>query len=113
MLVGVGRPIDVGVGSAIAPIAAVVSDPAIAAVTVDQGTQRVTVIGKATGTTSVRISDARGLTRDVPVRVANYAGSIPQRISLALTGDPATAQFVREQVADAVKAPRSVVRAPK
>ncbi len=101
--VPVGGPIDITVGSAISPIAAVVRDPSIASVTVDQATQRVTVSGKSPGVTSVRVSDARGLTRDVPVRVAYYAGTIDQHVTLALTGDPASAQFVREQVTRAVR----------
>lgn len=101
--VPVGGPIDITVGSAISPIAAVVRDPSIASVTVDQATQRVTVSGKSPGVTSVRVSDARGLTRDVPVRVAYYAGTIAQHVTLALTGDPASAQFVREQVTRAVR----------
>ena len=49
------------------------------------------------------MSDARGLRRDVPVRVAYYAGTIAPHVTLVLTGDPASAEFVREQVARAVK----------
>lgn len=54
--------------------------------------------------TVVTISDARGLRRDVPVRVAYYAGVIAPHVSLSLTGDPASGEFVREQVARDVKA---------
>ncbi len=43
------------------------------------------------------VTDTRGLQRDVPVRVAYYAGTIADRITLALTGDPASAEFVRER----------------
>jgi hypothetical protein len=101
--VGVGNSLDLTVGSAISPIGAVVTDPSIAMVTVDQASQRVTITGKTTGVTVVRVSDARGLTRDVPVRVAFYAGTIAPHVTLALTGDPASAEFVREQVVRAVK----------
>ncbi len=94
---------DLTVGSAISPIAAVVADPSIAAIVVDQASQRVTVIGKAPGATIVTVSDARGVRRDVPVRVAYLAGSIAEHVTLPLTGDPASAEFVREQVAQAVK----------
>ncbi len=103
MTVGVGNSLDLTVGSAISPIGAVVTDPSIAMVTVDQASQRVTITGKTTGVTVVRVSDARGLTRDVPVRVAFYAGTIAPHVTLALTGDPASAEFVREQVVRAVK----------
>jgi hypothetical protein len=101
--VPVGAPLDLTIGSAISPIAATVADPSIALITVDQSSQRVTVTGKSPGATIVTVSDARGVRRDVPVRVAYYAGTIAERISLALTGDPASAEFVREQVAQAVK----------
>ena len=103
MTVGVGASVQVAVGSAIAPLTAVVRDSSIAAVTVDQSTQRLSVIGKLPGTTVVTVSDARGLRSDVPVRVAFYAGSIAPHVTLELTGDPASGDFIREQVARAVK----------
>jgi Pilus formation protein N terminal region len=101
--VPVGSSVDVSVTSAISPLTAVVRDPSIAAVSIDQDAQRVTLIGKAPGATVLRVTDFRGLSRDVPVRVAYYAGTIAPRVTLPLTGDPASAEFVREQVARAVK----------
>lgn len=62
-----------------------------------------TIVGKAPGATVVTVSDARGLRRDVPVRVAYYAGTIAPRVTLSLTGDPASAEFVREEAAHAIK----------
>lgn len=94
---------DLTVGSAISPITAVIRDPSFATVSVDQGSQHVTLTGKTPGATIVTLRDARGVTRDVAVRVAYYAGTIAPRISLALTGDPAAGEFVREQIAQAVK----------
>ena len=53
------------------------------------------------------ISDARGLRRDVPVRVAYYAGSAPpNRLRFRSPGDPASADFVR-----AASGAPSVIRA--
>jgi hypothetical protein len=101
--VPVGSPVDLTVGSAIFPITATVSDPSIAAVYVDQNSQRVTLTGKSPGTAVVTVTDSRGLRRDVPIRVAYYAGSIAGRVALALTGDPASPDFVREQVSRAVR----------
>jgi hypothetical protein len=101
--VPVNRPFDLTVSSAISPIAAVVRDPAVAAVALDQASMRVTIFGKTPGSTVVTVSDARGLRRDVPVRVAYLAGTIADRIELPLTGDPASPDFVREQVAHAVR----------
>ncbi len=101
--VPVGHSFDLAIGSAISPLTATVADPAIAGVYVDQTSQRVTVVGKAPGTTTVTIVDVRGIRRDVPVRVAFYAGAVADRITLRLTGDPAAPDFVREQVARAVR----------
>ena len=94
---------DLTVGSAISPITAVIRDPSLATVSVDQASQHVTLTGKTPGATIVTLRDARGVTRDVAVRVAYYAGTIAPRISLALTGDPANGEFVREQITQAVK----------
>lgn len=104
LTVGVGASAYVTVGSAIAPIAAAVSDTAVATVSVDAASQRLVVVGRSPGTTTVTVSDARGLRHDVPVRVAFYAGTIGERVTLDVTGDPANADFVREQVARAVVA---------
>lgn len=103
-LVPVGHNVDIAVGSALSPITATIADPAIAGVTVDSVSQRVTIFGKTPGTTVVTIADLRGVRRDVPVRVAFYAGTVADRIELRITGDPASAEFVREQVANAVRA---------
>ncbi|MBV8530666.1 MAG: hypothetical protein JO104_05060 [Candidatus Eremiobacteraeota bacterium] len=101
--VPVGAPVSLAIGSAISPIAAVLRDPAIASVSIDQASQRVTITGKIPGTTIVTVSDVRGVSRDVPVRVAYFAGAIAQRITVALTGDPASSEFVREQASRAVR----------
>ncbi len=101
--VPVGAPVSLAVGSAISPLAAAVHDPTLAGVTVDQAAQRVILSGKAPGATVVTITDARGLSRDVPVRVAYYAGAIAPQLDLPITGDPASDTFVREQVARAVQ----------
>jgi hypothetical protein len=101
--VPVGSSVNLTVGSAISPIAAVVRDPSIVSAAIDQAAQRVTLIGKAPGTTVVTLRDGRGVSRDVAVRVAFYAGAIAERIGLSLTGDPADGEFVREQVVRAVK----------
>ena len=101
--VGVGSAVNLTVGSAISPIAAVVRDPSIASVEVDQASQRVVIVGKAPGVTTIHVSDARNISSDVPVRVAFYAGSIAGRVTLQLTGDPASAQYVREEAAQAVR----------
>ncbi len=81
-----------------------VADPAIADVSVDQVTRELVVRGKAVGTTTITLRDDRGLTRDVPVRVAETAGSIPDSIAIRVTGRPATPLFLREQAFEAAVA---------
>ncbi len=106
--VAVGGTQRIQVESVLGPIAATVHDPAIADAFVDQTTQSVNLSGKTPGTTVVTISDARGLTRDVPVRVAYTAGTVAPRISLSVTGDPASADFIKDLVARAVRDAASV-----
>lgn len=98
----VGVPEQLVVGSVIGPINAVAKDPSLVAISVDQDTRIVTLTGEVPGTTVVTISDARGLTRDVPVTVAYEAGTIAPLLSLRITGDPASADFIREAVARVV-----------
>jgi hypothetical protein len=103
-LVPVGKAANISIGSAISPLTATIRDGSIAAVGgIDQAAQRITIVGKAPGTTVMTVTDTRGLQRDVPVRVAYFAGTIADRIPLALTGDPASAEFVRDEVARAVR----------
>lgn len=100
-------PVDgngrITVGSALSPIDAKAHDAGIVDVAIDQTNQVVTLTGKAPGATVVTVSDARGLTRDVGVRVAYYAGSIAPHITVQITGEPASQDFIREQVAESVR----------
>ncbi len=82
-------------------LVATVADPTIATVSVDQTARTVTVTGKIVGNTTITVRDDRGLTRDIPVRVAELAGTIPSDISIRITGRPATEEFVRDQAFEA------------
>jgi hypothetical protein len=73
-----------------------VADPKVADATVDEEARTVTVIGKALGSTTLTVRDERGLTRDVMVRVAYPAGTIPDSTFARVTGRPATQAFLRE-----------------
>lgn len=101
-MVAIGTPVRLSVGSVIGQISAVARDPSLVDVTVDQASLTVTLSGKAPGSTAVTITDARGLTATVPVRVAYYAGSVPAGLTVAITGDPASAEFVRREVSAAL-----------
>jgi hypothetical protein len=92
------------VNSAAGTIVATVADPAIATVVADQSQRAIFVTGVAVGSTVVTVSDARGVTRDVPIRVAYAAGSIADEIPLRVTGDPASASFVRDAAITAAEA---------
>lgn len=102
-IVPIGTPVRLTVGSVLGPIAAAVKDLAIVDAVVDQAQQAVFLTGKTPGDTTITISDARGLTRDVAVRVAYYAGSIPSHVTVQLTGDPASPDFIRDLVARKVR----------
>lgn len=99
----VGASVQLTVGSAISPIAAVARDPSVVGVTVDQSAQTVSLTGKTPGATDVVVTDSRGLSQSVPVRVAYLAGSVAPYITLDITGDPASGAFVRDEVARAVR----------
>jgi hypothetical protein len=53
------------------------------------------------GSTVITVSDDRGLTREVPIRVAYAAGTIAARTGIRITGNPATQYFIKEQAAQA------------
>jgi hypothetical protein len=85
-------------------LVATVADPTIASVAVDQTERTVTVTGKIVGNTTITVRDDRGLTHDIPVRVAELAGTIPSDVSIRITGRPATEEFVRDQAFEAALA---------
>jgi hypothetical protein len=82
----------------------VVADPTIVDATIDQNTRILAVIGKKVGTTTITVTDSRGLTRQLPVRVALDAGSIASDVSVRITGHPATEAFLREVALSAATA---------
>lgn len=84
-------------------VAVTVADPSIAEASVDQVTRFVTVTAHAVGRTTLTVSDDRGLTRDVAVRVAYPAGSVADVASIHITGHPASSLFVKEQAVVAAK----------
>lgn len=74
-----------------------IADPSIADASIDQVTRVLTVTGKALGTTTLTLRDSRGLTRDVPIRVANTAGTIAESAYVRITGNPASNSFIKRQ----------------
>ncbi len=95
--VAVGASQTVKLGSVLGQITATIANPALADVGIDQAAQTVTLAGKAPGATTLTITDQRGVTANVPVRVAYYAGSFAPSAEVRITGDPASAEFIKEQ----------------
>ena len=94
-IVAVGSSVQLRIG-AIGPLTVNAANPSLVDVAVDQSALFVTLTGKAPGTTTVMITDSRGLSAAVPLRVAYNAGSIAGSVSVRITGDPARAEFVRD-----------------
>ena len=83
-------------------LAAKVADPSMAMISnIDQASRTVAVAGIAPGLTTVTLSDDRGITHDVPIRIAYIAGSIASDANVRITGNPATARFIRNIAAQA------------
>ncbi|MGD0475995.1 MAG: hypothetical protein ABSB70_22625 [Candidatus Velthaea sp.] len=93
-------------------IAASASDPQIA-VTVDPQTHTLTVAaGTRLGEFVLHVSDAAGTTLDIPVDVRPPAGSVPARLGLTISGDPAAAGFLASRLEAAVTAAVAPTLAP-
>lgn len=99
-----GQSLVARVNSAAGTITATSADPAIATVTVDSDARLLTINGIAVGSTIVTVTDSRGLTREVAVRVAYAAGTVAPAVSLHVTGNPASVGFLRSAAIDAAEA---------
>ncbi len=78
------------------------ADPRFIDVSADQDTGIVTVAAKTPGATTIAITDSRGVSATVGVRVAYDAGTVTPDINVRLTGDPASPEYVREMVQRAI-----------
>lgn len=83
-------------GSVLGQMTVTVANPAIVDAGVDQSAQTITLAGKAPGQTTITVTDQRGISATVPVRVAYYAGTVASTASVRITGDPANAAFVKQ-----------------
>lgn len=106
--VPVGMTQTLKVGSVYGQFTATAANPSLVDVGLDQSAQTITLAGKAPGATVITITDQRGMSASVPVRVAYYAGTISPSTSVRITGDPASPEFVkRVALAAALKAVQS------
>jgi hypothetical protein len=106
--VPVGQTQTLRVSSVYGQMKVTVLNPAIVDASVDQTAETITLTGKAPGATALGITDQRGVNAVVPVRVAYNAGSIADAATIRITGDPASAAFIKAQ---AVAAAASLAQA--
>jgi hypothetical protein len=100
-----GNTTPIRVDGVLGTLAAKIADESIATIqSVDQDARTVWVAGEAPGKTTLTLSDDRGVTRDVPVRVEFPAGTIATETSVRITGNPAGARFIRQVSAAAAAA---------
>jgi hypothetical protein len=91
----------VRINSAAGTLTVVSADEKTATVVADQTQRALYITGVAVGTTTVTVSDSRGVSLDIAVRVAFAAGTVAESIPLRVTGDPASAAFVRDSAVQA------------
>jgi len=75
--------------------------PAATAYQLTRRFNRMMLLSAAIGATSATLKDSRGQTRGIPVRGAYDAGAIGDGTVIHITGDPASADFLREGAAAA------------
>lgn len=97
-----GKTVVARINSALGVLTATVADPAVATVVVDQSQRVLYVSGVKVGTTTATVADSRGVTRDVAIRVAYAAGTVADETTLRVTGNPSSADYLREAIAGAV-----------
>lgn len=98
-----GTTTTLHVDRAVGTIVAVPDDPNIVDVRIDQNARNIYVVGKNLGQTLLHVTDDRGVApANAAIRVALLAGSVASSAYVRITGNPATAAFVRSQVAEAV-----------
>lgn len=95
--VPVGTTQTVRVNSVLGQITISGFDTALIDATVDQSAQTIALTGKAPGATTLTVTDQRGMTASLPIRVAYYAGTVASDASIRITGDPASPEFVKAQ----------------
>lgn len=89
---------------------AVSSNPNVQVQDIDQSAQRVTIYGAGLGIATITITDDRGVTASVWVRVAYQAGFPADRADAKITGNPADAAYVRRAAATAAAAAAANLR---
>ncbi|MBV8748334.1 MAG: hypothetical protein JO103_01335, partial [Candidatus Eremiobacteraeota bacterium] len=98
-----GKTANARINSALGIVAVTVADAAVATAVVDQAQRALFVTGVAVGRTVATVTDARGVSRDVPIRVAYAAGTAADTTTVRVTGSPTTSDYLREAIATSVQ----------
>jgi hypothetical protein len=97
-----GSTVTLRVSGVFGALTAVVADPAVADVAIDQAQRTITITGRKVGATTMTVADARVTeTRAVPIVVQENAGVLAASAVVRITGDPASASFIKDQAVDA------------
>ncbi len=89
------------INSSLGALTVTVADPTVANAVIDQPQRVLYVDGLKLGSTTVTVTDARGVSRTVPVLVAYAAGTVADSAALRVTGNPASAAYLRSAAAEA------------
>ena len=92
-----GGTVTLHLSNALAPVTTRLYDDRLGA-TVDPRGENVVVTGVKSGLSAIDVTDARGATKSVAIRVAQLAGSVGGSASLRLTGDPASNAYVKGEI---------------
>ncbi|HET7813109.1 MAG TPA: hypothetical protein VFL13_01920 [Candidatus Baltobacteraceae bacterium] len=95
--VAVGAQTVLRVNSAMGALQVSTAPAGILTAAADPTGQSVTLTGVAPGAATVTITDQRGISASVPVRVAYLAGTVGASAAIRITGDPASPQFIKEE----------------
>jgi hypothetical protein len=98
-----GKTANARVNSALGALTVTVADASIATAVVDQAQRVLFVTGVKVGHTTATVADARGVVRDVAIRVAYAAGTPADQTTLRVTGNPTTAEYLRDAIATSVE----------
>lgn len=96
-----GGTSTIHVSGVLGDVSASIANPALADVRIDQNARLLYLSGKTIGTTTITVKDQRGMTRDLPLRVAYAAGTVGEGTVVHITGNPASPDFLRETAARA------------
>lgn len=78
---------------------AVAQNPQLADIGLNQEARTISIAGKIPGSTSIVVTDSRGVSTQIGLRTAYNAATLPSFLTLQITGDPASADYVRRVVA--------------